>query len=79
MPPMGGLTDQQIADVLTFVLRAYGPNAGPVSAAEVRPFVVQQQIATSHGWRLNLSRTVAAWAPAATMVRGRLVMNGLSA
>jgi mono/diheme cytochrome c family protein len=36
MPPMGGLTDQQIADVLTFVLRAYGPNAGPVSAAEVK-------------------------------------------
>ena len=35
MPPLGGLTDQQIADVLSFVRSAYGQDAGPVSAAEV--------------------------------------------
>jgi mono/diheme cytochrome c family protein len=35
MPAMGGLTDEQIAEVLTFVRNAYGPNAGPVTSAEV--------------------------------------------
>jgi len=27
MPPMGGLSDEQIADVLTFVRGTFGPNA----------------------------------------------------
>ena len=35
MPPMGGLTDQQIADVLSFVRAADGPDCAAVSAAEV--------------------------------------------
>ena len=36
MPAMGGLTDEQIADVLTFVRGTFGPNAAPVKAAEVQ-------------------------------------------
>ena len=35
MPPMGGLTDQQIADVLSYVRAAYGPGRGAVTPAEV--------------------------------------------
>ena len=36
MPPMGGLTDLQIANVLTYVRSAYGNGAAPVTAEEVK-------------------------------------------
>ena len=36
MPAMGGLTDEQIADVLTFVRSTYGQQAPPVTAADVK-------------------------------------------
>jgi putative membrane-bound dehydrogenase-like protein len=36
MPSLGGLTDEQIADVLTFVRKEFGANASAVSAGEVR-------------------------------------------
>ncbi len=36
MPAMGGLTDQQIADVLTYVRQDFGSNAGVVSADDVK-------------------------------------------
>ena len=36
MPAMGGLSDEPLADVLTFVRGAFGPNAAPVKAAEVQ-------------------------------------------
>ena len=36
MPAMGGLSDEQIADVLTFVRGTFGPGAGSVKAAEVQ-------------------------------------------
>jgi len=36
MPAMGGLTDEQIADVLTFIRSTYGQQAAPVTAAEVK-------------------------------------------
>ncbi len=35
MPAMGGLTDEQIAEVLTFVRGAFGANGAPVKATEV--------------------------------------------
>lgn len=36
MPALGGLTDEQIADVLTFVRGAFGVNASAVTALEVQ-------------------------------------------
>ena len=36
MPAMGGLSDQQIADVLTFVRESYGEKAAPIRAEDVR-------------------------------------------
>ena len=36
MPSMGGLTDEQIADVLTFIRAEFGQQAPPVTAAEVK-------------------------------------------
>ncbi|KAF0178012.1 MAG: putative cytochrome c precursor [Limisphaerales bacterium] len=36
MPSLGGLTDEQIADVLTFVRGTYGQQASPVTPAEVK-------------------------------------------
>ncbi|MFT5030884.1 MAG: mono/diheme cytochrome c family protein, partial [Candidatus Binatia bacterium] len=36
MPAMGGLTDQQIAEVLTYVRSAFGNKASAVTPAEVR-------------------------------------------
>ncbi|PAW83768.1 MAG: cytochrome C precursor [Pedosphaera sp. Tous-C6FEB] len=36
MPSLGGLTDDQIADVLTFVRASYGQQSSPVTAAEVK-------------------------------------------
>ena len=36
MPSLGGLTDEQIADVLTFVRASYGQQSSPVTAAEVK-------------------------------------------
>src|SRR6185436_10603126 len=36
MPSLGGLTDEQIADVLGYVRNEFGGNAGAVSADEVR-------------------------------------------
>src|SRR6185369_10960882 len=36
MPSLGGLTDEQIADVLTYVRNDYGEKAGNVSADEVK-------------------------------------------
>jgi len=36
MPALGGLSDEQIADVLTFVRASYGQQASPVTAAEVK-------------------------------------------
>lgn len=36
MPALGGLTDEQIADVLSFVRSAYGNNAPAVKAADVK-------------------------------------------
>ena len=36
MPAMGGLSDEQIADVLTFVRGTFGPNAAAVKAADVQ-------------------------------------------
>ena len=36
MPAMGGLTDEQIADVLSFVRGGFGQQAPPVTAAEVK-------------------------------------------
>lgn len=35
MPPLGGLEDDKVADVLTFVRSAWGNRAGPVTIAEV--------------------------------------------
>jgi mono/diheme cytochrome c family protein len=35
MPPQG-LTDAQVADVLTYVLNAWGNSADPVTEADVR-------------------------------------------
>jgi mono/diheme cytochrome c family protein len=35
MPAMGGLTDEQIADVLTFIRAQYGQNASPVTPEHV--------------------------------------------
>jgi nitrite reductase (NO-forming) len=35
MPPMGHLKDEEIADVLSYVLNSWGNTANPVSAAEV--------------------------------------------
>lgn len=36
MPSLGGLTDEQIADVLTFVRKEFGGGSPPVSAAQVK-------------------------------------------
>jgi mono/diheme cytochrome c family protein len=36
MPSLGGLTDEQIADVLTFVRKEFGANGSAVSAGEVK-------------------------------------------
>ncbi len=36
MPSLGGLTDEQIADVLTFVRKEFGAKSSPVSPAEVK-------------------------------------------
>ncbi|MGI9242638.1 MAG: PVC-type heme-binding CxxCH protein [Verrucomicrobiales bacterium] len=36
MPPMGGLTDQQIADVLTLIRTTYGPGGSEVSPSDVK-------------------------------------------
>ncbi|MEQ2007336.1 MAG: c-type cytochrome, partial [Limisphaerales bacterium] len=36
MPSLGGLTDEQIADVLTFIRGEFGQQASPVTAAEVK-------------------------------------------
>jgi mono/diheme cytochrome c family protein len=36
MPSLGGLTDEQIADVLTFVRASYGQQSSPVTPAEVK-------------------------------------------
>ncbi len=36
MPSLGGLTDEQIADVLTYVRNDFGQNEGNVSADEVK-------------------------------------------
>jgi len=35
MPPMGGLNDQEIADVLSYLRSSFGHQAGPVTPAEV--------------------------------------------
>lgn len=35
MPPHKHLTNQQIADVLTYIRQSFGNNSGPVTAAEV--------------------------------------------
>lgn len=48
MPPMG-LDDQQAADVLTYVRKAFGENASPVTAAEVRA-VRTQDTARAAPW-----------------------------
>src|SRR5262249_46629532 len=37
MPALGALSDEQIANVLTFVRGAFGPNAAPVTRGEVEP------------------------------------------
>jgi mono/diheme cytochrome c family protein len=36
MPSLGGLTDEQIADVLTFVRASYGQQSSPVTTVEVK-------------------------------------------
>ena len=36
MPPMNHLTDQQIADVITYVRKSFGNNASNVAPAEVK-------------------------------------------
>jgi mono/diheme cytochrome c family protein len=36
MPPLGHLTDQQIADVITYVRRSFGNNASAATPAEVK-------------------------------------------
>ncbi len=36
MPPMAQLTDQQIADVITYVRRSFGNNASAATPAEVK-------------------------------------------
>ncbi len=36
MPPMGGLSDQQIADVLSYLRSSFGHQTDPVSSAEVK-------------------------------------------
>ena len=36
MPPFGALSDQQVADVVTFVRKSFGNNATPVTPNEVR-------------------------------------------
>jgi mono/diheme cytochrome c family protein len=35
MPPQAHLTDQQIADVLTFVRGSFGNNSGPITSDQV--------------------------------------------
>jgi len=35
MPPMAGLSDRDIANVLTFVRKSFGHDASPVTAAQV--------------------------------------------
>jgi mono/diheme cytochrome c family protein len=44
MPPMGTLDDQQLAAILTYVRRAWGHEAGPVS-----PEILQRARAASQG------------------------------
>ena len=36
MPALGGLTDRQIASVLTYIREAFGGNASAVSTSEVQ-------------------------------------------
>lgn len=45
MPSMGGLSDEQIADVLTFVRGTFGPGAGAVRPGDV------QAVRAAHGQR----------------------------
>lgn len=52
MPAMGGLSDHQIADVLTFVRASHGENAGPITAEEVRTSRKETQDRTSP-WTLE--------------------------
>jgi mono/diheme cytochrome c family protein len=41
MPPVAGLTDQDVADVLTYVRNRFGNKASPVTIAEVKAFKVK--------------------------------------
>jgi mono/diheme cytochrome c family protein len=36
MPPVAGVTDQDIADVLTYVRQSFGNKGNPVTAAQVK-------------------------------------------
>lgn len=36
MPPMGGLTDKEISDVLTYIRKSFGNDASPINEGEVR-------------------------------------------
>ena len=67
MPPLGaGMTDEQIADVLTYVRRAWGQNAAPVAPAAVtdgarpghrpHPAVDQRRAPEDHQQRGTVSR-----------------------
>ena len=47
MPSMGGLADEQIAEVLSFVRKAFGNGASEVSAAEVRAVRAQVESRTT--------------------------------
>jgi mono/diheme cytochrome c family protein len=52
MPPMGTLDDQQLAAILTYIRRAWGHQAGPVS-----PDILERVRAQSQGrqapWTVN--------------------------
>jgi mono/diheme cytochrome c family protein len=56
MPAMGGLTDSQIADVLTFVRGAYGQGAPPVTADDVQSIRAATADRTAPWTALELGR-----------------------
>ena len=48
MPPHTTMTDQQIADVLTYVRHSFGNKATAVTAAEVKAVRVKDHVAAPH-------------------------------
>jgi mono/diheme cytochrome c family protein len=52
MPPMGTLDDRQLADILTYIRRAWGHEAGPVSP-EILKAVRADSIGRTTPWTAN--------------------------